>query len=145
MFFVWYDTASAGDYLRSLHEFILDAKQLGITLAHLKRLMQTKHSFFCQRMTALLRLLDILLKSKLVLSVGVVERVYVAHEFKQHWVIQSYKNQKGRGFVASQTYAAAAADTHANDKDDDDDDRDDNEETTASPMVGLCVFSFLHE
>jgi hypothetical protein len=98
------DVQSDCVYLNSIQEVILDAQQLGVTLAKLKRLVQIKHpSYFEHKMSTLLRLLDILVDSKLVLSVGVVERVYVAHEFKQHWVIQSYKNQKGRGFVSPST------------------------------------------
>lgn len=42
--------------------------------------------------------MKILLDHYLILAVGVVERVYVAHEFKQHWVIQSMKSRKGRGY-----------------------------------------------
>ena len=49
-------------------------------------------------MLKFISLLQILLDNFLILSVGVVSRVYVAHQFKQHWVIQSFKNQKGRGF-----------------------------------------------
>jgi hypothetical protein len=41
--------------------------------------------------------LNQLIQNYLVLAVGVAYRVYVAHEFRQHWVIESFKNQKGRG------------------------------------------------
>ncbi len=81
-------------YIRIAHEVILDAKQFGINLASLKRKIEHKMS---QKISLklLLKILDVLLEHSLILSVGVVERVYVAHEFKQHWIIQSYKNQKG--------------------------------------------------
>ena len=52
-------------------------------------------------MSLLKKLLQFLQENSLVLAVGVVERVYVAHEFKQHWVIQSFKNQKGVGVTTT--------------------------------------------
>ncbi len=46
-------------------------------------------------------LIQLLVDNFLVLKVGVVDRVFVAYEFKQHWVIHSFKNQKGRGDLDS--------------------------------------------
>lgn len=86
--------------IRLAHELILDAKQFGINLNTLKASIQLKMN---QKISLklVLNVLDILIENCLILSVGVVERVYVANEFKQHWVIQSFKNQKGVATTSS--------------------------------------------
>jgi hypothetical protein len=66
-------------------------------LYDLKKEFDSKLPTLARRMLTFLQLIDILVKHFFILSVGVVERVYVAHQFKQHWVIQSVKNNKGRG------------------------------------------------
>ena len=84
------------NYLRYIHQSIIEAKQFGLSLFCLKKLIEKKYDIFEQKMSLLISLLDLLLQNFLIIPVGVVERVYVAHEFKQHWVIQSCKNLKGR-------------------------------------------------
>jgi len=75
----------------------IDSKQIGITLYELKKAFDLRSPVLRTRMIMFKRLVQLLVENFLVLKVGVVERVFVAHEFKQHWVIQSLKNQKGRG------------------------------------------------
>lgn len=79
--------------LIKVHAIIFDAKEIGIPLAELKKKVQEKS------MNLLKEILDILVKEFLVLAVGVVQRVFVAHEFAQPWLISSFKNQKGRNYV----------------------------------------------
>ena len=74
----------------------LDSKQNGITLRYLKQEFDSKRTTLQTRMLKFKELLQILINNFFILSVGVVDRVYVAHQFKQHWVIQSVKNNKGR-------------------------------------------------
>jgi hypothetical protein len=81
--------------IEHLHSIILDSKECGITLYCLK----IKISI--ESMNLLMEMLDILLKNYLILSVGVCERVYVAHEFCQPWIILSYKNQKGCNYSST--------------------------------------------
>jgi hypothetical protein len=75
--------------LNQIHSLVLEAKECGITLYDLKM----KSSI--ESMNTIMEILNILLKNFLILSVGVCERVYVAHEYCQSWIILSYKNQKG--------------------------------------------------
>ena len=83
------------NYLKHVHSLIIEAKECGINLYELK----AKSSI--QSMNALMEILNILTKSFSILSVGVCERVYVAHEHCQSWIILSYKNQKGCNHSAS--------------------------------------------
>jgi hypothetical protein len=86
------------DSLRLIHEIVRDSKQFGISLYDLKKnYINQINSEVCLKMNMIIVLLQLLIDNYLVLAVGVVKRVYVAHEFKQHWVIESCKNQKGRG------------------------------------------------
>ncbi len=88
------------DSLRLIHEIIMDAKQFGISLFDLKKSYLNRISGAIQlKMDMILALVQLMIDNFLVLAVGVVHRVYVAHEFKQHWVIESCKNQKGRGYA----------------------------------------------
>ena len=87
--------------LNRVHSLVLEAKECGITLYELK----TKSSI--ESMNTIMEILNILLKDFLILSVGVCERVYVAHEHCQSWIILSYKNQKGCN------YSSSTADTPA--------------------------------
>ena len=82
------------DSLRLIHEIIVDAKQFGISLFDLKKTYMIRINNEICLISVLLRLL---IDNFLVLAVGVVNRVSVAHEFKQHWAIESCRNQKGRG------------------------------------------------
>jgi hypothetical protein len=110
-------------HLRLIYELVIDSKQFGITLFNLKAAFDNQMAknvndssitSSIENAAVLLKInmkkfksiLQILLESCLVLSVGVVERVYVAHMFKQHWVIQSFKNQKGRGIFSNDNSAA---------------------------------------
>ena len=72
----------------------MDGKQFGANLISIKCQMETRIKTNVP-LSFIKKIIHVLLEESLVLSVGVVERVYVAHEFKQHWVIQSCKNQKG--------------------------------------------------
>lgn len=63
----------------------------------MKQEFDSKRTTLQTRMLKFKELLQILIRNFFILSVGVVDRVYVAHQFKQHWVIQSIKNNKGRG------------------------------------------------
>lgn len=89
------------DFYR-IHSLILNSKECGITLNALK-LKSNINS-----MNLLQKLLNILLKNYLILSVGVCERVYVAHEFCQPWIILSYKNQKGCNYAASSSSSSSS-------------------------------------
>jgi hypothetical protein len=85
-----------------MHAVVLEAKQFGITLYELRQ----KVNEILEnplKLNQLRVLLDFLVENYLVLIVGVVEPVYVCHEFKQHWVIQSYKSLKGRGSLEDST------------------------------------------
>ena len=81
--------------LKLVHQVILDSKQFGVSLRALKERVNEKQPTLTMRQ--LRALLDLLLEHFLVLAVGVVERVYVTYEFRQHWVIESCKSLKGRG------------------------------------------------
>jgi hypothetical protein len=87
--------------LNVIHQLVLEAKQFGVGMFNLKRAVNEKIARNKDDPRVSIRLIkqliDVLLAEYLVIAVGVVERVYVAHEFKQHWVIQSYKSLKGRG------------------------------------------------
>ena len=89
--------------LRCVYGLVLDSKQFGITLFNLKQLFDSK-SQVKVKMNGFKQLIKLLLDNNLVLGVGVVDRVYVAHQFKQHWVIQSFKNQKGRGYYNENSF-----------------------------------------
>ena len=93
----WLMANNKSDSLRCVYGLVLDSKQFGITLFNLKQLFDSK-SLVKVKMVEFKQLIKLLLDNYLVLSVGVVDRVYVTHQFKQHWVIQSFKNQKGRGY-----------------------------------------------
>lgn len=81
--------------IKLIHQVILDARQFGVTLYDLKtRVNET--SRIEVKMNDILSLLKLLLDSYLCLAVGVCQRVFVSHEFKQHWVIQSCKDSKGQ-------------------------------------------------
>jgi hypothetical protein len=82
--------------IRFIHESILDSKQFGLTLHELYKKILFQFKLEKIKMGLVKRLLSVLLRNHNILSVGVVERVYVAHEFKRHWVIESLKNSKGR-------------------------------------------------
>lgn len=84
--------------IRLIYELIMDARQVGVTLYDLKRTFDSKLDVLKNKMVKFKELIKLMVDNCLVLSVGVVRRVYVAHQFKQHWSIQSFKNQKGRGF-----------------------------------------------
>ncbi|CAF0999107.1 unnamed protein product [Brachionus calyciflorus] len=91
--------------IRYIYETVLNSKQLGINLYNLnletnKQLVKDNLSQI--KLSVLNKLLDLLVINHLILKVGVVDRVYVAHEFKKHWVIESYKNQRGRGFFGDE-------------------------------------------
>jgi hypothetical protein len=91
-------SADVNRCLRIIHSNILDAKQFGVTLFELRRKTNEKLSGEKQatlKINELKRLIGFLIDYYLVLIVGVVEHVFVCHEFKQHWVIQSYKSLKG--------------------------------------------------
>jgi hypothetical protein len=81
----------------------LDAKQFGITLFDLRHKTNEKLQNISKEKPKLVKLrelkllIDFLIDNYLILPVGVVEPIYVSHEFKQHWVILSYKSLKGRG------------------------------------------------
>lgn len=92
------DMVDYTESIRLIHEIILDGKQIGVTLYELKKSFDSKLDVLRNKMVKFKGLIQLLLDNFLVLSVGVVRRVYVAHQFKQHWSIQSVKNQKGRGF-----------------------------------------------
>lgn len=94
------------DSLKILHELILDSKQFGISLYDLKKAYSSRMATDALKMNIIVVLLQLLIDNFLVLAVGVVKRVYVAHEFKQHWVIESCKNQKGRGFSLNENETA---------------------------------------
>ena len=95
-------------YIRKAHELILDSKQFGLTLNSIKTQLQAQTNETIP-LRILEKLLNVLLENYLVLSVGVVERVYIAHEFKQHWVILSCKNQKGVGTSSATSEADSDA------------------------------------
>lgn len=79
----------------------------------MKQEFDSKRTTLQTRMLKFKELLQILITNFFVLSVGVVDRVYVAHQFKQHWVIQSVKNNKGRG-TSSGTFRYSDEDEEAN-------------------------------
>lgn len=83
--------------VRAIHKIILESKEQGISLYNLK------HKSKIQSMNLINEILQLLIKENFVLSVGVVERVYVAHEFCQPWVISSLKCIKGRSQSQLQT------------------------------------------
>lgn len=116
--------------LNRIYECVLEAKQFGITLVNLRAKITPKPP----RMNLLKKLLDLLLGEYLILAVGVVERVYVAHEFKQHWVIQSYKSLKGRGgqSLDESHHAGSASAVDADDVDNDD--RSESKRTRRAPQ-----------
>ena len=87
------DSPAKARLLNRIHELILDAKQFGITVYDLKKVLPEKTA----SIDLIKSQLSLLTENNLVLAVGVTERVYVAFEFKEHWVIKSYKNLKGRG------------------------------------------------
>lgn len=87
------------DSLRLIHKLIFEAEQFGISLFDLKQTYLQQIGTDCLKMNMITVLLQLLIDNYLILAVGVVNRVYVAHEFKQHWVIESCKNQKGRGYT----------------------------------------------
>jgi hypothetical protein len=76
--------------LRTIHKIILDSKETGISLYDLKKTSKL------QSMNLLNEMLNLLIKDNLAIAVGVLERVYVAHEFSQPWIINSLKCTKGR-------------------------------------------------
>ena len=84
------------DDLVVLNQIVLEAKQFGINLAQIKKNFEEKRKFKI-KFNSFMRLMNVLVENYLVLPVGVVYRVYVAHEFKKHWVISSFKCLKGRG------------------------------------------------
>jgi hypothetical protein len=111
----------SGNYLRFIHQSIIEAKQFGLSLFSIKKAIEKKYDIFKQKMNLLLSLVDLLIQNFLIIPVGVVERVYVAHEFKQHWVIQSCKNLKGRS-ARNEEY------DELNDLDESDEENDDNQD-----------------
>ncbi|RNA44784.1 General transcription factor 3C polypeptide [Brachionus plicatilis] len=88
------------EIVRLIFEIILATKQFGINLFDLKREAncKIKKIYYKQiKMIVLKKILKILTDNHIVLAVGVIERVYVANEFKKHWVIESFKSLRGRG------------------------------------------------
>lgn len=86
--------------VQQIYEIILNTKQYGINLFNLKKeankKIKTKNAKEIQ-IIVLKKILKILIDNHLLLAVGVIERVYVANEFKKHWVIESFKSLRGRG------------------------------------------------
>lgn len=85
-----------------IYEIILGTKQYGINIFNLKKeignKVKKKKSKEIQ-IFALKKILKILIDNHLLLAVGVTERVYVANEFKKHWVIESFKSLRGQGNI----------------------------------------------
>lgn len=93
------DTTYRDRCLHVIRASVLAAQQFGITLFELRH--RTNEKLASERLPTLqlkqlLKLIEFLVENFVILVVGVVEQVYVCHEFKQHWVIESYKSLKGK-------------------------------------------------
>ena len=112
----------AVEYFRFVHKTINDGAQFGVTLSTLKIKIKDKFGLDKASMVLIKELVDLLIENYLVLAVGVVERVLVSFEFKQHWVIESYKNQKGVGGSYSEEESVDISKEESNEEESDGED-----------------------